>query len=89
MWRPGSEWNKTGAGAQHTLASMEDTDPGEEQGWPAQRHCTPRGPTRGTGSREAGEEGSSDVQSAEGTTGDAASRRAVELHRRKAFVITL
>ena len=62
LWRPGSERNKTGAGAQHTLASTEDTDPGGQQGWPAQRHCTPRGPTRGTGSREAGEEGSSDLQ---------------------------
>ena len=49
----------------------------------------PKGPHERNRLAGGREEGSSDVQSAEGTTGDAASRRAVELHRRKAFVITL
>ena len=68
---------------------MEDMDPGEEQAWPAQRHCTPRGPTRGTGSWEAGGEGSSDVQRRRHQhKGDTVIRRATEIHRRKVFVIT-
>lgn len=80
LWRPGSEWNKTGLGHSHTLASTGGYGSWRGAGLAGSRGTAPQEFPEGTGLWEARGEGSSDVQMRHhqwrGMTGNTASRRA-------------